>query len=866
MTQAESASVAQNVQNEDFAYKHRLPEGHVFVVGDFANSDYKGLDKLAETELRAILADLIKDDGSLPPPVLLSQVAVLFNNKLLAYKEGMGYRFQCCAVLAAVTGRMLHFLPVGDCRVALVRRGDFWQLNGTLWLDAAGKPLPPIIKPQTKVKRGAEFEPADVLGYAPVNLSPSDVQGLPLEENDVLLLYSDGVDKMMSPVDILSALPGGFERGQPGELVSAIMKEAAGRPHDDDCTLLVATGPHEYTARELAEQLRDAQVQERLEVFEKWLRTTGDLVVNIGELRDFVNEIGPGLKPIINRAAMNAQDGSSRLDELERRFEDVSKAHLWELTEANQQYIANNARAAQEATAAAVQKLVEERIDTSFQRVLAAATESAERYAAAAAMSKEEVAEDTLRMVEERFINALEQSRNTLIEEVKKLLPPPADKLPPEDAIQPATGDVPPDDQPDAQSHPDATDPEPTYLTKLPDAPETTAERPAPEYLHKLTHASRFREGVLQIRRDGTKVDIRLLDEVDVYLPGSQPETGTADGLAFAAGCDVPPGWLTAFYCDLLLKADQAPDGDTAATEDWVLDKADEFVRATYDQAKLSPAGHLNLRKLHWELRGSKLGMLDFFRPNTRHKEVDLARRFHDAPRLFDEDGAGKPFIPLLNTKDDDGQTHADRDGEGDKKKTVFMVVFVIGFLALVLGLAFFGGTLVQYFFGSESPDHDGMPTPTPAVTTPREKLKLVFDADGRTAYLIPTSGLKPLDYNVPKWMQTDFRNRFFGAEFEDSTEARRQLTSVAASLVKASEPLPDTLKEEAVAKEDLQPSGASNGNCLRFLARVNKLILGAGNHTHLDELLALNPALKCEDLKEGQMLSVYQAGSPLKP
>ncbi len=863
MTQADKASVAHNVKNEDFAYQHPLPEGLVLMVGDFANSEYKGLDKLAETELQAILSEMVKEDNSIPPPILLSQVAMQFNNRLLGYKQSYNYSFQCCVILGAVVGKKLYFLPVGDCRIALVRRGEFWQLNGTLWVDASECPLPTIIKPQTKVQRGPESVPPEVLGYAPLVLSPSDVREVSLEEHDILLLYSDGIDKIISPTDFLALLSEGFDESRPGDVVATVMKEVTRRAHDDDCTLLVATGPHDFTAQELAERQREEQVNQQLESFNARLNVADALEKKITDLHIFVRNIEPKLKNVLEHADQKDAVVPTRFKDLELRLKTANETHI-------DRVVRESRRIASETA-----KRLEENMHNSFRQTLKEAVGGISGDAAQAALQEVETRLGTI------LSNALEQNRNTLVEEVRRLLAVLDEKPPTPDAPKSVGGGAsssaqthapenkPPADRP-ASVQPTAGQLPNVTAHSTPDAPLSPHASPSPNYIYRVTPASRFREGILRVQNYTKKIEIRLVDEIDVDPPSLQPADEGFESLTFAAHDAAPAGWLTAFYCKLLMEIETAPANDIATLERWVLEKASEFAKAPEQHEETEFKRYLKLRAYHWQLRGNTLGLLQpLFSHRWRAREIDLAKWFVTERQSFDEDKA-----PDVKNKVGDGDRGrkvavVGGDGERDRRRR-WMPLLIILFLPLLALLSYSGPKFVNTLFPmGTSTNVNSANTNNPASSTTQSKLKIVFGADGRMMFLLPESSLSPFNYRVRLGMEHDFKAQFANAGFNSVEEAQNQLTSDAMALVEPISQSPrerpsDRLAVYTVIREDIRSAEQSGeNNCLKFLDRINNTLEAKDNHTHLDQLLSLNPDLRCEAMKEGDPIVAYKRAYP---
>src|SRR6185503_3100759 len=131
----------------------------------------------------------------------------------------------------------------------------------TLWVDQSGNLLPPVVAVNQEMKRGSEPPPSQALGIRQEFITPSLVEGFALEPDDQVLLYSDGIDKVLSPAKILAVLKEGQQSidavkrndGQQSidavkrildEIVTPVLNEVEINRGDDDRSFLIAVGPH----------------------------------------------------------------------------------------------------------------------------------------------------------------------------------------------------------------------------------------------------------------------------------------------------------------------------------------------------------------------------------------------------------------------------------------------------------------------------------------------------------------------------------------------------------------------------------------------------------------------------------------------
>jgi stage II sporulation SpoE-like protein len=319
-------SEAQGTRNEDFRFSSKITDKDILVVGDFARTSYAGVNKLAVEAVEEALT--LPDSICISPALLLVQVVTCLNNRLLnmriAYPD---MSFQCCVVLSALCGTSFYYLPVGDCRVAIRRGKVLFLLNGSIWSDTADHYLPPMITLDQKMHRGVEEAPQKVLGVIPIAFSESDVRVFDLNREDTVLLYSDGVDKALSPTKILELLVSRPAQDSPEEAARRILTEVRAQMADDDRTVLIAMGPHVSPSSEaMADERRRfddmqkqtenkvAALQGQLQSLEKLNQSVTSLKGDMIKLIEVVRNL-PTINAIAEAVTSRSRD-EDRLEEI----------------------------------------------------------------------------------------------------------------------------------------------------------------------------------------------------------------------------------------------------------------------------------------------------------------------------------------------------------------------------------------------------------------------------------------------------------------------------------------------------------------------------------------------------------------------
>jgi serine/threonine protein phosphatase PrpC len=316
-----SKTKARAHNNEDFIYSRRYGDDAVVVVGDFAQTSYTGVDTLATSFLNEIVEGI--KFNNVEAAVLLVQIVAEFNNRLLSHKKAYGLDFQCCAIFGILKNDVLSFLPVGDCRIAIERENSLYLYNDTVWREEFGNPLPPIVTVGMKVRIGPEDPPNLALGVNALNFATSHVRNLTLKSDDTAILYSDGVDKVISPVQLLGLI-NHTEKRDRENLAEKILQEVARGNALDDRSIILIFGPYfSGEEKEIKEGI--------LEPAKKELLTAGknalDSIEKAGtaalskaeEMRDVMND----KLRILSESVEGLKGFETRFTDLDKKFTEI---------------------------------------------------------------------------------------------------------------------------------------------------------------------------------------------------------------------------------------------------------------------------------------------------------------------------------------------------------------------------------------------------------------------------------------------------------------------------------------------------------------------------------------------------------------
>lgn len=232
---AESLKETRKPQNEDVHFDRQTRRGDLCVVLDFATHNFENF----EWQLRADIFPLIESLDALEwesPELFLGFVAKELNNYV--YRIGQKFcngQLFCVAAMRLLNGNRMTYLTYGDARINVFDGERLILLNGAKYLTdtIVGEPqseAPPIDEKPGQFGRKYFDSPLVERAHT-----------LTLRQTDTVLLFTDGVEELLSPPERLAELRRVAMAG-PEEILKTIMEATTGV--QDDRTLVVIQGPY----------------------------------------------------------------------------------------------------------------------------------------------------------------------------------------------------------------------------------------------------------------------------------------------------------------------------------------------------------------------------------------------------------------------------------------------------------------------------------------------------------------------------------------------------------------------------------------------------------------------------------------------
>ena len=293
--------------NQDIAFVPiDTSHGVLFVLLDFANHDYPSLDSTLPREVKPLIESLDRWSG-LDSKAFLGSVAREINNSVLSLGiQFCGGNLFCVAAMCLLKGNQLHYLTYGDARINIYREG-----GGLLLLNGSDRDSPALIgaidqsqerQKDTREQMGRQKGTPEQMGQRYLQSPLTDrVYQIGIEKNDIILLFSDGLEEGCSPQKRLDILRK-FNSKNP-KTISQDLIEATNSALDDR-SITVVCPPYSQSDEPNIEQVnsqikllerrlgqhQQTEQQARNELAIKFAMDTDDVKRNIEKINSELNE------------------------------------------------------------------------------------------------------------------------------------------------------------------------------------------------------------------------------------------------------------------------------------------------------------------------------------------------------------------------------------------------------------------------------------------------------------------------------------------------------------------------------------------------------------------------------------------------
>ncbi|HEY6804203.1 MAG TPA: LysM peptidoglycan-binding domain-containing protein [Pyrinomonadaceae bacterium] len=220
--------------NEDWASDWPTRKGHLFFVIDFAGFSYTPLMLALQQTLEETVLALDKLPG-LSKESFLGHIAKDLNNFVYAFgRDNYDGKLFCVVAMALLHGNNFYFLTYGDSRINIFTGDELLLLNGAKYQTRSvitdTRDIPPVVRENPEQMGRGLFEAA----------LTERVRSFILNDDDVVLMYTDGLEENVTPQRRLGELRT-LGKADPQVICDAMLKISDAI---DDRTITVIGGPY----------------------------------------------------------------------------------------------------------------------------------------------------------------------------------------------------------------------------------------------------------------------------------------------------------------------------------------------------------------------------------------------------------------------------------------------------------------------------------------------------------------------------------------------------------------------------------------------------------------------------------------------
>jgi hypothetical protein len=262
-------------RNEDVEFNMETSRGELYIVLDFARTEFANVRFTLQSLLKPMVETLDKLSG-LPHGEFVAYLGREINNCVYRLNHNAPSPLYCVAAIGLLQRNRFSFLTYGDARINLYTKDVLFLLNCT------NSEMIGIVTGDEQVT-GNTLENPEQMGRKLFDKPLMDrVGSVGLTEDDMVLMYSDGIEEVLTPQALLKTIR--QSRSTDANKIGAEILEAT-RSSGDDRTLIVITGPYgDYL--DLAFQRSEKamgplqQKIEKLEVNEQQIRRDFEALLN----------------------------------------------------------------------------------------------------------------------------------------------------------------------------------------------------------------------------------------------------------------------------------------------------------------------------------------------------------------------------------------------------------------------------------------------------------------------------------------------------------------------------------------------------------------------------------------------------------
>ena len=204
-------SVLGDRKEQQDSYGYRLGDSESIIVLGDGMGGYEGGERASDTVVNTILEEFTEKDENVAPPEFIRNALIKANERVCEISDDRGERIKCgsTAVVILIKGNELFWGSVGDSRAYLYRNGEFAQftLEHNYLTVLREQRNAGVISEEEFMTKSQDAEALiSYVGIGDLKLIDYNDKAFTLEKDDVIVIMSDGLYKLVSDDDMMGII------------------------------------------------------------------------------------------------------------------------------------------------------------------------------------------------------------------------------------------------------------------------------------------------------------------------------------------------------------------------------------------------------------------------------------------------------------------------------------------------------------------------------------------------------------------------------------------------------------------------------------------------------------------------------------
>ena len=204
-------SVLGDREDQQDSYGYRLGDKESIVVLGDGMGGYEGGRRASDTVVNMVLKAFDEKDEDITPPEFIREALIKANEQVCEISDDRGERIKCgsTAVVILIKENELYWGSVGDSRAYLYRNGEFAQftLDHNYFTVLCEQRNAGVISEDEFLMKSLDAEALiSYVGIGDLKLIDYNDRAFLLEKDDVIVIMSDGLYKLVSDEDMMGII------------------------------------------------------------------------------------------------------------------------------------------------------------------------------------------------------------------------------------------------------------------------------------------------------------------------------------------------------------------------------------------------------------------------------------------------------------------------------------------------------------------------------------------------------------------------------------------------------------------------------------------------------------------------------------